>query len=373
MSVALSFVRSMASLGKRSPREVSDLSADEAVEEPSATVVVTSLSPMKKGKMKEYFEGTVSEGKSSTRIVGFSRKQLSVMEEFKKNRKTAELRDCKIGKGRRGTRPEVMLKTCTQISPSKKPIDVSEVDFVPEIGLKTVEQRPVFDLVTVSAKVVKVYPSEMLDNGFKKQEISLADTSGVLRATIWGEHVDTVQEKKCYKFSSFMVKDYSGKKYLCMRRDFLNIIELIGTIVNTCEEEGDLADYCTLKSAKIVGVVELVSRKMCFRCLGAVEPGSGIPPVVAKCLAENCRITQRYDGCENKRFARLMFKDRDSEVTLTVFGTMLKKLATMLGCDDVDEESLLSSPALNVTYNASDVAIAIEMAELKCSAVETGV
>ena len=85
---------------------------------------------MKKGKTKEYFKGTVGEGKSSARIVGFSRKQLSVMEEFKKNRKTAELCDCKIGKGSRGTRPEVMLKMCTQIFPSKKPIDVSEVDSV---------------------------------------------------------------------------------------------------------------------------------------------------------------------------------------------------------------------------------------------------
>ena len=68
-------------------------------------------------------------------------------------------------------------------------------------------------------------------------------------------------------------------------------------LVKTCEEEGDLADYCTLKSARIVGVVELVSRKVCFRCLGAVEPESGNPPVVARCLTKNCRITPRYDGC----------------------------------------------------------------------------
>ena len=51
----------------------------ESLEEPISTAsihgVISSLSPIKKGRKSNYFDGSVSNGKSKVRLVGFSPSQ----------------------------------------------------------------------------------------------------------------------------------------------------------------------------------------------------------------------------------------------------------------------------------------------------------
>ena len=72
-------------------RTISDVHNFEEIEEPvvSASLhgIITSLSPIKKGRTCNCFDGTVSNGTSKLRIVGFSSKQqkaISALSEEKK-------------------------------------------------------------------------------------------------------------------------------------------------------------------------------------------------------------------------------------------------------------------------------------------------
>jgi hypothetical protein len=103
---------------KRSIEQTESLEVEslETVDKPvsSANIhgIVTSLSPIKKGRTRNYFDGTVSDGTvsdgtSKLRMVGFNVKQRTAMNDFLEK---IELKDCQIQQARRGYNMEVLLK-----------------------------------------------------------------------------------------------------------------------------------------------------------------------------------------------------------------------------------------------------------------------
>ena len=63
-----------------------ELEEVDSLEQPVSTAslhaVVSSLSPVKKGRNSDYFEGTVTDGKSTVRLVGFRKSQQSKIQRF---------------------------------------------------------------------------------------------------------------------------------------------------------------------------------------------------------------------------------------------------------------------------------------------------
>jgi len=82
--------------------------------------IVTSLSAVTKGWKNVYFNGTVSDGASNIRLVGFNSKQQKLMEDFMSKRQPIQLSDCKIKQARRGDKMEILLKANTSIGDSPK-------------------------------------------------------------------------------------------------------------------------------------------------------------------------------------------------------------------------------------------------------------
>ncbi len=115
---------------KRTFKEVDTLDSNSTpISSANIHGVVTSLSPVKKGKTTVYFDGTVSDGASKIRLVGFSSKQRKVMEDFMSKRQPVKLSDCEIKQARRGDQMEVLLKGNTSIDKSPKTIEVQSVEF----------------------------------------------------------------------------------------------------------------------------------------------------------------------------------------------------------------------------------------------------
>ena len=77
-----------------------ELEEVDSLEEPVSTAslhaVVSSLSPVKKGRNSDYFEGTVTDGKSTVRLVGFKRSQQSKIQRFMDKQQPILLDDCEI-------------------------------------------------------------------------------------------------------------------------------------------------------------------------------------------------------------------------------------------------------------------------------------
>ena len=58
------------------------------------------------GRNSDYFEGTVTDGKSTVRLVGFKRSQQSKIQRFMHKQQPILLDDCEIKKAGRGQRME---------------------------------------------------------------------------------------------------------------------------------------------------------------------------------------------------------------------------------------------------------------------------
>ncbi|XP_064399534.1 uncharacterized protein LOC135345996 [Halichondria panicea] len=347
-------------MAKKRPREVTDFDAigDELI--PSATVrcVLTSLSPIKKGRKCKYFDGSATDGKTRRRLLSFSESQLELLQKFKRAKETVELRDCQVKRGIRGDQMEIVLKSNTEIARCSKQLDSSNIDFddgvVPEVPVSAFEGKCVYDVVSVRAKVHTVYEREILDDGKVKQDICISDASGAGRVTVWGSHVGTMAVGDSYLLSGFIVKEFRGNKYLSMRKEGSNIekIDDVGAVMNVDETNVNIGG--SIRNARIVCVMEFVSRKVCIVCYSYVEPGPGSPPVHGRCLT--CNVAQRYDCCSSSLFAKLMFKVDGGEcVTLNANAYILRSLLGISEKDVADELSILSVPKFeSVSFNGQD-------------------
>ena len=60
------------------------------------------LSPIKKGCKSNYFDGTISDGKSKVRLVGFNPLQQTRMKILMDKKQAVKLEDCEVCHARRG-------------------------------------------------------------------------------------------------------------------------------------------------------------------------------------------------------------------------------------------------------------------------------
>ena len=177
--------------------------------------VLLSLSPVKKGRKQNYFEGTVTDGSSKLRLVGFDSGQQKLMSVMLPKKRTIEIRNCEIKPSRRGDQMEIIfLKGDSMINESTKKIDVSDVDFKDdnpdEIMLDALQSKYVFAMVTVSVKVQKLADPEIVRTGKQKQEVHVADHSSTTKVILWEEDIGKLHEQSSYRLENFVVKEWGG-------------------------------------------------------------------------------------------------------------------------------------------------------------------
>ena len=317
----------MAEVNRKRPFEVSNFE-ELGSEARNSTRGDNVVVPYQKRIESKFFDGTVSDGKKSLRVVAFSEKQLKAMEQYKSSRQAVEPKDCQVQHARRGDHVEIVLKSKSEVLPYEKKIDVSGINFsdsdAPEVMISAIESKYIFDLVSVRGKVHVICRAETLESGSIKQDVTIGDSSAVGRATIWGDSVDTLEVGKCYLFTSFMVKEFGGSKYLSMRKEVLKIEQVrdIGPV--KIAEVDPNSDGGSMRNATIAAVTEFVRKKVCHRCKSQVEPGCGSPPTTGHCLRSDCGMVQQYDLCGTRVYAKLLVEFEQKEMILSAFGNILR-------------------------------------------------
>ena len=345
---------------KRKRDDEKDVDDFERVDEPILTAnvhgVINSLSPIKPGRKSKYFDGTVTDGKSKLRVVGYSQGQQEIMDDLMVAKQPVELNDCEIKRARRGLKMEISLKGSTKITKSDKQFNMAAIEFAdegpPVVHLSQLDTRDVFDRVSVRVKVLKMMAPERVAGGKRVQEITVADGTGVGKVSIWEENIGILQENKCYLLENFFVREYAAAKFLSMGKE--------GSKVLDCEDIGEVVNDETyhdpdkeLVDAQIIGVLKLDKYKACLRCKAWVEPSS---PPLGKCSKEGCGMLQKYDVCQEQLSAKLMFQSGAAVVSVYAYGKMVKDLACVHCNEEVTEEIFLRVPMLtSVRYNHQNV------------------
>ena len=337
----------------------------EKVQEPvsnaSLHATLTSLSPLKKGKHSVYFDGTLTDGTTERRFVGFSSEQQKKLASFHSSHTPAHLSNCELKKARQGDEMEVLLKKFTKISESPKKINIpdSTVDTAPPvIQLRQLSTLQAFQKVNVDVRVVHIHEPKIVTGGKKKQEVVVSDSTATAHLTLWEDNVDTMEEESCYSLKAIVVRQYEDfPKYLSMARNGSTIdpISDIGTFVPYDSDNED-DQRRELDCATIIAVIHFGTYKGCLVCKARVESTN---PPLGRCT--KCSILQCMEKCPDQLSAKLVFESGGSTMTLHAFGAILHRMARVDTAAEVTEETLLNSGMINtIFYNEKNIITAID-------------
>lgn len=166
----------MESKSKKRKHEELDVHEVESLDEPLSTVtvhgVVSSLSPIKKGSKSNYFDGSVSDGKSKVRLVGFRPSQRMQINKLMQDKHPIKIDDCEVRQAHRGRCMEIVMKGSTKSDVSSKKFDLSDIVIDDEITpLNKIESKGIYDRVSVRVRVTKVSDVAEVATGKKKQDV----------------------------------------------------------------------------------------------------------------------------------------------------------------------------------------------------------
>ena len=336
---------------KRNIHDVENLDKlDNPIPKANVHGMVTSLSPIKKGRTCSYFDGTLADGTKKVRIVGFSTTQRTQMTSYMEKAQSIKLEDCEVKQARRGNNMEIMLKANTKLEQSPKKFNIEFHDDTPlQITLVSLPSTNVYQRVTVNVKVQCVADAVSVANK-QKQDVTVADASVVASAvatvTLWEDTIGSLQPNTSYCLKNFVVREYSSVKYLSIGRSDSSIEEIsdIGEVQVFQSSVDD--QQKELSNARIVAVMQLDKYKVCLRCKARVEPCT---PPLGRCSELECNMLQHYEVCSELLSAKLLFLHNSKMISLNVFGPMLQQ---MTRTDHVTEELLLKLPKFEtILYN----------------------
>ena len=341
------------SLGVEEFEDVSEV----ANPSPNAKIrgVVTSMSPMKKGRTCNYFDGEITDGKTSMRLFGFDsaagvRRKLM---EFEGKAESVTLSKCEVKRARQGTNLEILLGKYTDVQRSDKAFSVESVvdkKNGKRILLNELPDLMPYERVSVAVKALRVEDPMEVTGGKRKQDIIIGDSSATTRLTVWEKEIGSIEVKKSYQLHGMVVKEYRGTRCLSTSKDNAHIAEIddIGAVNEEdmgFDEESSNSD---VKNARIVGVDEKDSYPGCIRCNAKVIQDIEDEDL-GKCV--KCQMTQCIDVCAKQFTIRVVIKADGKEFTLRAFGRVVSDIVQKSLEDDVTEGMLLKAQPFSFHYS----------------------
>lgn len=305
--------------------------------------LVTKLSPMKTGGGKPYFEGRLADDTTSLRVVGFSEEMQQQMASHQQQQNPVALDNCLIQKSKFGDNMEVLINKDTSISPSPKQFRSIDDAKSNNITLDQLPQQTKFETVTVSAKVLKLARKVEVKDGLWKQDVTLADSSGTGRLTLWQENIDMLSEGKSYKLTDLLVNSFANTNYLTYPKSgcSYSLIEDLQEVM--AEPQQHLHQYF---NAEVVSVSNFTRGTFCVidNCYGTIIPTNN---KIGTCTS--CSGVQLLQKSKKSITALLLISSQGESRKFYVNFTTMKAIAAgKLDIDatneDIIEALLMASP-----------------------------
>ena len=303
--------------------------------------VLTMLSPI---RPKKYFDGELTDGEATMRLVGFDKSKLDQLRPFCEYELPVTLRDCNIKRSVYNDTLEIVLRNHTKIEHSTMGFKIADLKTAGSllIPLKEVNSLPQHKRVTVQATVIKVHEPKQAKTT-NKQDITIADESSKATLTLWGSDVGTVELNASYQFNRLEIRIFMGKVYLSFpsAASFARINPIENLITNdsssSSDEEEDLA------GASIIGLKDMETQYGCVNCNKTVTPTDS---QTGTC--DTCDTTQMLHP---KVSAKLIIKCGDTKVTLKAFDDAIQAITQQPTSPKTSPQDLLFTPPFRCSYN----------------------
>ena len=239
--------------------------------------VLIKLSGMLQSKTSKarYYHGSLSDGRESLRVIGFTAHTQSALGRYFRERLPVSMENCEVKRGRTGAF-EIVLNSMTKIVPSKEVFQIPEEVFTSQSMVNTIDkiyELHTFERVTLKAKVVRCGKALKLENGLTKKELIVADTTGTIEIFLWQDDIQKMVINKCYLINNVVVRIYREKKFLSFPKTEASVEEIadMGEVATYySEEEGDSdatkspsSSPDTVYAAQVIGVKQLDSYVGC--------------------------------------------------------------------------------------------------------------
>ena len=344
-------------MAKRSCEELQVSEVSSVSPNAKIHAVVESLSPMKKSKTCSYFDGQITDGKTTMRVFGFDAGVRRKLVEFEDTKKAVALTNCEVKRSRRGEDLEVLVTKKTEVEKSEKVFEVESVSAETKkmgkiIMLKELMDLVPYQVVSVEVKVVGVEEPTVVGSGLKKQDILIGDSTGTARLAVWEKEVGKMEEDRSYRLGGLMVREFRKKKFLSTSKQSSMIEEIsdIGEVEeghSDCSEEGSSCDNPgTLRDVRVVGVIALEKYSGCLKCTAKLTAEED-DPELGRCV--KCGMVQCIDVASQQVRAQLMIKGVGGILAVRAFGKVVESIAQK-PAEDVTAAVLLKAAAFDVVH-----------------------
>lgn len=320
-------------------------------------VVVGEVSPVKESKKNstcKYFQGQLSDGKKTVRMISFEPKLRQDLQKAKETQQEIALDNVCVQQNKlHQDTLEIVIGSRSSVTKSPKKFQISDnalnefsisnVSTIEEIRELTVNQH-----IDIVGKVFDIQPTEKLtsksgDKKLNKQDLTLGDCTACCRCVAWENHIGVLEEDRSYRFNNVTVRSFNGVKYLSLSEaSTITAIDDIGEIVEEYPNEGQ-----TLKvvEAEIHGVLNIEEYKSCMSCQAkVVEVNMGI----GQC--GKCGMKMKITRCENSTVARLLLTDTDdNKHKVTAFSKVIADIVKDSSGLDTSEKLLNNTKKIKFT------------------------
>ena len=274
---------------------------------------IHSVSPVKSAKSsnRKYFNFMVQEKDSVVRGVCFAPNKHTELHTLQQTKSPVSVSN--FAKASQGD--DLIFKHFRKVTP----LDSTKVDFVYSDKLTTTSMVKSISacndlaneqLISLKAQVAQVTGAKKIRTQYQgmlnKQEVILRDTTGCIKAVLWGSDVDTLTENTTYVFKNFKLKIYRGEKYLNTPKSD----EFEATETTPFEQplvDIDVNLYLTSATivGKAIGVQEVMKTLSCASCKKNVVP---LPndDLVGQCQGQTCNAVLMLDACDTQFSLRLL-------------------------------------------------------------------
>lgn len=336
-------------------------------ESPNATVdgVLTEVSPVKSSKKNPhvlYFNGVISDGKKTARIVSFDPAMHNTFEQALKNNSSVSLVNCQVRPNMIDKHLEIVATTRSKIETSPRKFTLQPANEQDQATLKpiTIAELPTISpnqRVDTVIKVLTVGPPQTVNKRdgttLMMQECIVADSTGTCRLVLWGDDITKAKQSQSYQMKQLTVRLYKDAKFLSVGTNtaFLEVDD-IGDVMQHSENDEDKTN-----NDEIVGEIDAVLSfdvyYSCMSCKSKLKENVNI----AQC--PKCNMHIKLSKCKRVSTATIIVGDVSGhDHQLTIFDPLLTTITKSINHNTLPEK-LLCCPQMIFKINNRKVVTAV--------------
>ena len=316
--------------------------------------VMTCVSPVRKGRKNsavKYFDGKVADGTGAMRVICFNAKLRAALLKSVEEKTAIAIKNCHVQKSRTGGDDlEIVIDSSSKIDESPVTIDITTLPPTRFSTLDAVLLTTPNQELNFHAKVTAVDDAVQVKE-WKKQDITIADSSGSLKLVAWEDAVGKLDEGKSYSFTSATVKLYADETFVSLgpRSQFVEIDD-IGDIDETPLSSSGQDSRVMIIS--VVGVKNILRYPCCPSCKGRVEVEVNGIATCGKCHMTVSGRTTSYS-------VHFLAQDHDGEThEMTAFERTILAAFPSIKVEDVAEK-LLGTMLLKIMLGKENIVYSI--------------